>query len=64
MGDRAVKTAVQCRIDLVLEHVRRVEAGAHCPDPQECADLVVALTDVRVRDVVLGIGDHVGCGTC
>ncbi|WP_307807295.1 DUF4192 domain-containing protein [Rhodococcus qingshengii] len=39
----------------MLEHVRRVEAGAHRPDPQECADLVVALTDVRVRDVVLGL---------
>ncbi len=54
-GGPSGETAVQCRIDLVLEHVRRVEAGAHRPDPQECADLVVALTDVRVRDVVLGL---------
>ncbi len=54
-GGPSGETAVQRRIDLVLEHVRRVAAGAHCPDPQECADLVVALTDVRVRDVVLGL---------
>ena len=45
---------VQDRVDLVLKHIRRVEGGDH-PDPQECADLVVALTDVHVRDVVLGL---------
>ncbi|MBT2267357.1 DUF4192 domain-containing protein [Rhodococcus erythropolis] len=45
---------VQGRVDLVLRHIRRVEGGDH-PDPQECADLVVALTDVHVRDVVLGL---------
>ncbi|MFE5642968.1 DUF4192 domain-containing protein [Rhodococcus sp. NPDC056516] len=53
-GGSGGDAAVQRRVDLVLEHVRRAEAGSY-PDPQECADLVVALTDVHVRDVVLGL---------
>ncbi|MDJ0114032.1 DUF4192 family protein, partial [Rhodococcus erythropolis] len=50
-GGSGRDAAVQRGVDLVLEHVRRVEAGTYYPDPQECADLVVALTDVHVRDV-------------
>ncbi|MFC8931047.1 DUF4192 domain-containing protein [Rhodococcus sp. NPDC057135] len=53
-GGSGGDAAVQRRVDLVLEHVRRAEAGSY-PDPQECADLVVALTNVHVRDVVLGL---------
>ncbi|MDV6273920.1 DUF4192 domain-containing protein [Rhodococcus erythropolis] len=53
-GGSGGDAAVQRRVDLVLEHVRSVEEGS-CPGPQECADLVVALTDVHVRDVVLGL---------